>query len=161
MTGKTHMLGGAAAGVFASVYFQLPFEAALATTAISTLGSLVPDIDHKNSKISNAAKPVGTVISTLFGHRGLFHFWLFYLGFGIAGIIAFPQYIIYICALVMGIGTHLLLDAQNPMGIPLFYPFSKKRIRMLKIKTGSKAESLLTMGLGIAVFVGTYLWFVN
>jgi Predicted membrane-bound metal-dependent hydrolases len=161
MIGKTHMLGGAAAGVLASAYFQLPFETALATTAISTLGSLIPDIDHKNSKISNTAKPVGAVVNTIFGHRGLFHFWLFYLGLGVAGIIVYPQYITYICALVMGIGTHLLLDAQNPMGIPLFYPFSKKRIHMLKIKTGSKTESLLAMGLGATIFVGTYLWLMN
>ena len=52
MVGKTHMIIGAAAGLGTCVIAGI--TPTLAIIAASTLGALIPDIDHHNSKISTA-----------------------------------------------------------------------------------------------------------
>ena len=62
MNGKTHRAGGICFGVATAACLwgvpQTPTEIALATTLIasSSLGSLLPDIDHHNSTITNQLK---------------------------------------------------------------------------------------------------------
>ena len=62
--------------------------------------------------------------------------------------------------LFLGITSHLVLDSLNPGGIPVFFPFSKKRRHIAKIKTGSKAEFacrfglILVLGIAWALYLG-------
>lgn len=62
MNGKTHRAGGICFGIATAVCLwgvpQTPSEAALAVTLIagSSVGSLLPDIDHHNSTITNQLK---------------------------------------------------------------------------------------------------------
>lgn len=78
MNYKTHLAGGALAGVVFSglVVKDLGLMETIINTGVITgmslVGSLLPDIDKENTYISNRAKPVAKLAS-LTGHRGMFH----------------------------------------------------------------------------------------
>lgn len=158
MQGVTHMAGGAA---FAAVYtlvahpgLSIGQEAAI--IGIGALGGLIPDIDHPNSKISHKLKPVSAVVSLMFSHRGFFHTPILYLVLWEIWEMLCPgtEYLVYGRLLFLGIASHLVLDSLNSVGIPMLFPFSKKRRHIAKIKTGSKAELVcrfcLMVVLGVA-----------
>lgn len=151
MQGVTHMAGGAA---FAAVYtlaalpgLSVGQEAAI--IGIGAFSSLIPDIDHPNSKISHKLKPVSAIVSLMFSHRGFFHTPILYLVLWAFWEMFCPGtwYLIYGRMLFLGITSHLVLDSLNPGGIPVFFPFSKKRHHITKIKTGSKAKFACRFGL--------------
>lgn len=151
MQGVTHMAGGAA---FAAVYtlaalpgLSIGQEAAI--IGVGALGGLIPDIDHPNSKISHKLKPVSAIVSMMFSHRGFFHTPILYLVLWAFWEMLCPGagYLMYGRILFLGIASHLVLDSLNPGGIPVFFPFSKKRHHIAKIKTGSKAEFACRFGL--------------
>ncbi len=92
------------------------------------LGALLPDVDHKNSTI-NKWFPVTKWVPWFFEHRGFFHsvwpavalFVLFHLaGFTTAGV--------YITT---GYFAHLVSDGFTKMGVNLFWPVTKWRLRGL------------------------------
>ena len=144
MTGKTHLTAGSAAALtYLALLPQKPdFPIALGIFGAGVLGSLLPDIDHKNSKITHMAKPVGTLVSFLFGHRGLFHAPLFYLA--LLGLFwkfcPIPALMPIGYSLFIGIGSHLLMDMLTVQGIPLLFPLTKQKIHVIGIRTSGKAE---------------------
>lgn len=150
MIGRTHKVGGACAGVIAGALLLEPpytFDKILLTGVLvggSLLGSLMPDIDHKGSTIGHQMKLTSTVISNLFGHRGLTHapiihvlITIILLLFG-GTLTDFPKlmYVSFVIGLFIGGISHLLLDSMTVAGIPLLYPFSKKKYRIAKFTTG-------------------------
>lgn len=150
MQGKTHKIGGACAGAIAgSLLLQPPYSFdKIALTGIlvggAIIGSLMPDIDHKNSTIGHKFKLLSSVISNLFGHRGmthapLIHILITILLFFIGGTLTdFPRlcFISFVIGLFVGGLSHLILDAMTVAGIPALYPFSKKKYRIAKFTTG-------------------------
>ncbi len=121
----------------------------------SWLGSLLPDIDHPTSTMSKkfflASIPY-RILQFIFGkfkytkdfvgHRGITHSLLFlsipillmlfvfdnsWLDLGMVG-------------LSVGIFSHLFMDMLNPMGVPLFLPFAKKKFRLLPKKICIKTK---------------------
>ena len=74
-------------------------------------------------------------------HRGLMHT-LILPGFLFAAtyFIGEPTFKILVTGLTIGYITHLLADLLTVRGCPIFFPFSKKNIKFMNIKTGSKAE---------------------
>ena len=151
MQGVTHMAGGAA---FAAVYtlaalpgLSIGQEAAI--IGVGALGGLIPDIDHPNSKISHKLKPVSAIVSMMFSHRGFFHTPILYLVLWALWEMLCPGagYLMYGRILFLGIASHLVLGSLSPGGVPVFFPFSKKRRHIAKIKTGSKAEFACRFGL--------------
>ncbi|MCD7860760.1 MAG: metal-dependent hydrolase, partial [Oscillospiraceae bacterium] len=54
----------------------------------------------------------------------------------------FPRWTPCIVSFAVGAGTHVGLDALNPAGVPLFWPW-KKRVSLASIDTGRRAEALL------------------
>ena len=50
----------------------------------------------------------------------------------------------------LGILSHLLLDSFTIGGLPWFYPLSKKKFSLAKIKTNSRGEDMLC---GILTFI--------
>lgn len=74
-------------------------------------------------------------------HRGLMHT-LILPGFLFAAtyFISEPTFKILITGLTIGYITHLLADMLTVRGCPVLFPFSKKNIKFLNIKTGSKGE---------------------
>ncbi|HAS90930.1 MAG TPA: hypothetical protein DCS12_01285 [Clostridiales bacterium] len=159
MTGKTHVLGGIALGAIYSLNKNLGINETIAVTVISAAGSLLPDIDSSNSKFGRTIPFVSIPISKIFGHRGLFHWPIFYLILGALALNFYGQYSFYIYPTLIGIFSHLILDILNPLGIPLLSPGSKK-VNLLNIYTGSMSENVLAVIMVIAtitVIANNYL----
>lgn len=163
MTGKTHIYGGVTAGLLflqmsQDGYFGLdpPGCVAIGGSFLLTLvGSLTPDIDLRTSTIGKTLKPVSAVANKMFGHRTLFHGPILYLLLYFILMLNYPQAQMYGIAFLFGVTSHLLLDMLNKVGIPLFYPFSR-RFHIANIKTGGKGERiaaslLLIAGVALAI----------
>ena len=174
MLGKTHRVGGLCTGVImssilmnSSIVTDFSSERFILSSALvcgSVFGSLLPDIDHPDSTLGRKVKPLSLCIDKIFGHRGLFHSPLLYIV--LTGLLliftksfhGFSQYIYISFIFGIGAGTlnHLLLDALTVSGIPLLLPFSKKRFRLAKIKTGTKWELIVS---AICIFIMVlFLW---
>ena len=141
MMGKTHKLGGVCSGVIVSSFLlQQPYtveKLMICGTIIvgSTIGSLWPDIDQKNSTIGKQHKITSTIVSTFCKHRGITHapliyFLLFALLLPIAKSVPFfTTYIVSgLVGIFIGIMSHLFLDMITHDGIPLCFPFSRNSI---------------------------------
>ena len=59
------------------------------------------------------------------------------------GMITDKLLIVGVKGLFLGVLSHLLLDSFTIGGLPWFYPFSKKKFSLGKIKTNSKLEDIL------------------
>ena len=160
MTGKTHILGGVATSV---LLMAVGHDLSAVSASAAVFGSLLPDIDHFNSKISNknfATKMISAVTTTIFKHRGFLHTPLFILLTG-AVLFVFGQYycewlnllILPICA---GMLSHLCLDTLNPQGIMWAYPFSRRRMNLLNITTSSFMEDSVVILLFGIIFMGLF-----
>jgi len=90
------------------------------------LGALFPDIDHSQSTLGRIIP-----LSLFVRHRTVTHS---FLALGIA---------LYVNVWFgIGFATHLLLDALNPAGVPILYPY-EKRVGIGIIRTGSIRENIL------------------
>lgn len=169
MLGKTHKLGGICTGLMiSSSYLNGNFSAenltmAGAFTAGCLLGSLLPDIDHRGSTISNknqVTKGASWVIS-LFGHRGITHAPLVYLIFlfiiqllfhSMSNPISLYLWLIG-TGIAMGAFSHLILDFLTKGGIPLFFPFISKKFHLLPLKTGKCDPFIQVLLIIVTIFV--------
>ena len=112
------------------------------------IGSLLPDIDHANSKMGRKL-PIINRLLKLFGikHRGLTH--------SIVGVILIillahqihtsgwiGQAILW--GVVIGYISHLIADMMNPQGIPLFFP-NQNKFNLLNINTSSFGEHIFSI----------------
>jgi len=150
MRGTTHMAGGVAAVLACTLVTKQPLSSPLIllASAAGAAGSLLPDIDHPNSKITNKAKPVGVILSFIFSHRGLFHAPALYLLLLALWCVLAPEVLLFYGNMFfLGIFSHLTLDALNAGGIPVFFPFETKRRRLLNLRTGGFVEVFLRIGL--------------
>lgn len=85
---KTHIAGGLALGYIA--FSKVPMfnvdmtqsKTLIIITSGLVVGSLFPDIDHKNSYLSRKIKPLSFITSKLFKHREFTHSnsWNYYYG---------------------------------------------------------------------------------
>ena len=167
MTYKTHLIGGV---LFANILLPKICEATQVYDVSSALlvgglvyggmsiGSIAPDIDKQGSKIGNKFKLSSLVIEYACGHRYLFHspFLL-----GILTVVVLPLFLNiygYLLALgfLVGYLSHLVLDFFNGLGIPLFYPLSKKRYHIATIRTRSIGEVLFAFTLLVGTVYYTY-----
>lgn len=154
MLGKTHAAAGACAGIGIAIATATSPAVGAAIIGESWLGSLLPDIDHKNSKISKKLKLTGFIARLFAGHRTLFHNPLFYTAAYAALRYSRPDLTKFLVPLFVGIGTHLFLDALTPMGVPLL---PNLRLHLGNIRTGSGTEHaiyslLIAAGFGITAW---------
>lgn len=169
MTYGTHMLGGAVVGVVVLSITGVEQNVAPLILGSAIMGSLLPDIDHTQSKISrsNAGTSIlSSFVGLLTKHRGIIHTPLFMLILAIAAvsaIIAIPMQfkadaIQITLGILAGFFSHLLLDTLNPGGIMWLYPISKKHFHIAQIKTGKLGEVLVAgcMVLILALFFTQY-----
>ena len=148
MQGKTHMIGGALAAGLGVVCLSLESNAVLIPAMLlGAFGGIVPDIDHKNSKISHKTKPVSALITLFFSHRGFFHTPILYCALWLIWRFFTDKtsYMILGDFFFMGTFSHLILDLLNPLGISAFFPFWMKRIHLGHIRTGSIREMIVRM----------------
>ncbi len=131
---KTHL-----AFSFLLVMFTIPLfnpSNQILFLGIALISSMLPDIDHPESKLGRYFKP----LSFLFEHRGFFHsvFPLMIFGF----VLLTYTRRIYVIAFVVGYTSHLIGDLITRQGIMPFHPISKIRIRGF-LRTGTFLEFLI------------------
>ena len=151
---KTHIAGGLALGYI--LFSKVPMlnvditesKTLVIITSGLFLGSLFPDIDHKNSYLSRKLKPLSYVTSKIFKHREFTH--------SIVGTVL-VSYLLYVIlgktnidpiyssmfnqAFTIGIISHIILDMLTISGVVLFYPIIKKRVGVQMFNSKSKMES--------------------
>jgi inner membrane protein len=155
MTGKTHCICAGAAALAVTVLHDDPVTTSIAIVTAACIGGLLPDIDHKNSKISKEFKAVSLVARTMSSHRGLFHTPILWIALGALGYFMLPQYfMMWIAPALFGVASHLFLDMLNPTGVPLLWPVSSKKWHIATIKTGSKVEKILASACTAAIVIG-------
>ncbi|MDR1360003.1 MAG: metal-dependent hydrolase [Deltaproteobacteria bacterium] len=91
-------------------------------------------------------------------HRGFLHWFGLYLALLVLvqGLSLPPTTLLALDGLLLGACSHLLLDALNPSGIPLF-PFSRNpRLRLPLVSTGSLGEWCFLAGLLLLISLGGY-----
>ena len=156
MNNKTHKIGGICSGLIASTMLfsnNVGVEGVLSSALIvsgATIGSLAPDIDHPESKVGRKfiLKPISIFINKVFGHRTITHsvvisiFMTMILLFSTLLFSGIPNFIYsnLIIGFCVGWFSHLLLDLLTVKGIPVFYPFIKKKYSLLKFKTNRDEE---------------------
>lgn len=103
MTGKTHLSCGITTSLFIC--------GDIVSSILVSVGSILPDIDHKNSLLGKALPFMPKLIK----HRTWTHGMLFLV------LCYFIN--IYLC---IGCGIHLILDMMTKRGCQLFYPVNLK-----------------------------------
>ena len=140
----------------------------------SFLGSTFPDIDQRQSTSGKrfillsiffsfwafvARKLKLNNVERMMGHRGITHslvipIFCYCIYFLLNDSLHFYYSINYMVnGFFIGIATHLIIDMFNPGGIPVFAPFSYMRIRLAKIKTGSKEEKFFRFMITAALLI--------
>lgn len=165
MNGPTHIIGGVALAsatiCYTGLYFPQLAVVPLVQTGLFLFGSsssaILLDIDKKESTISRKHKFISFFLRLVLTHRGFTHSLLSYLIFSTAvliGLLWIPNGFGMALALglIIGYGSHLILDALNPLGIPLLYPINF-RLSILKIETGSIMEYLFVSLLLISIII--------
>lgn len=108
------------------------------------LGSVLPDIDERKSKIAKGSGLIGLVVGFFFKHRGFFHSLAFLVLIVLLVKLFFGPF--YAWGLFLGLAGHLLLDGISKKGINWFYPFYGEEMRGF-IKVGGWGELVLRAGL--------------
>lgn len=143
---KTHVVGGIAAGM--ALAAAVPVDP-LITLGAAAVGSVLPDICHSGSFIGKKAKPLARVISLLFGHRTITHSLLFLAAAAwLLNSVEIPDAAHY--GVLVGMASHLLLDAATKNGIKLFYPLRTTVRLPLTIRTGGAFEPVVLFALALA-----------
>ena len=174
MTGAAHRLGGVLTGVILAGHIGTDIMDSSILLAGAVFGSLLPDIDNMHSSISSRLPVVSALVSisqkiirllsclfpgklgknirSMAGHRGIIHSLLIPL------LLTLPLIMcgsgtgcLLILGSMTGILSHLLLDMFSG-GVPLFMPFSMKRIKIAGIRTGGLGEKAVMAGI-VAVII--------
>lgn len=131
-----------------SLPINIPLTSSIALTGL-ILGSVLPDIDESRSWIGRRAPIISSTIKVLFGHRSITHSGIM-LALLIAAMFHFSHE--FLVGLFLGATLHIIADFFSVGGIPLFYPFSKKRSQVGLYRTGSWSE--------VAIFIGGTSWII-
>ncbi|WP_280771363.1 metal-dependent hydrolase [Salipaludibacillus daqingensis] len=116
------------------------------------LGSVLPDLDESRSWIGRRIPILSTMISLVFGHRSITHSGIM-LALMTTAFLHFSHE--FLLGLFLGVALHIIADFFSVGGIPLFYPFSKKRSQVGLYRTGKWSEGLFFIS-GLA-FIMYYL----
>ncbi|MDP4549918.1 metal-dependent hydrolase [Alkalihalobacillus macyae] len=158
MEGKTHAIGGICLGIATQSYYitqSMDAPETIVYYGACLLGSLLPDICHPGSWTGRRARVLSKGISRFFGHRTITHSILFILLiYWLTSTFSFQYDELIQTGLLVGIVSHLLLDAMTVRGIQLFYPITIRVRFPMYMKTASKAEGIVSSILvGSAIFL--------
>lgn len=146
MTGKTHIMAGIAATT-AVAAMNNDYDATW-LIATGALGGIIPDICHSGSKIGRRFPVLSKVVNTIFGHRTFTHSLLF-LALMAFILTRFVDNTSIITGLLIGMATHLVLDASTKNGIKLLYPASITIRLPITTRTGGTVENIVLLVLTI------------
>lgn len=158
MKGKLHLALGTTAGLAGGYCLLSNPLAACSYLGACMIGSLFPDIDCPGSMISKYTFGLSTVINKMFGHRGFIHtplLLLFIHGFYWLRLNEHETVSFWLLTgFTIGFICHITQDIMTKGGIPLLYPFLKKRYSLTNFKSDHKIHNLFTIALMIgACFV--------
>jgi inner membrane protein len=144
MMAKSHVVVGVAAWIAAAPLLHLsPVNPIY--LALTTAGSLLPDIDHPNSWVGRRSRPISTAIAAALGHRGFTH-----SAVAVAGLVALLSYAGYrqgaVSALAVGYLSHLAADMLTPRGLKLAWPL-RGSWGLPLCRTGSPMETIIVIAL--------------
>ena len=149
----SHVVVGVAAWVWAAPHLGLP-QLDPATVALTTIGSLLPDIDHPSSWVGRRLPVISRPLAAMIGHRGVTHsvvavlVCLFFLRWeGFSRTVIDP--------LVIGYLSHLAADLLTSSGLRLAWP-SRKRQAIPLCRTGSFGETVIVAG--VAIWTGAAIF---
>ena len=140
----------------------LTSESIALAVVFATLGSLLPDLDARESKLSNVQiggitiiKPLARALNRRLGHRGVMHSMMALLI--VTLFVALPLSVFLDpfagIGLALGYLSHLLLDALTKSGVPLYWPDAGRVWLLpprLRVTTGSSAEDVIFLLLALA-----------
>lgn len=144
MIAKSHAIIGLASWIVVAPLLHLP---PLSPTglALAFVGSLLPDIDHPSSWVGRRSRPVSTLVSGLFGHRGITHSAVAVVALIV--VLTHGGYArVVTAALAVGYLSHLAADMLTPRGLRLAWPL-RKTWGFPVCNTGSPAEAIVVTGL--------------
>ncbi|WP_026695431.1 metal-dependent hydrolase [Peribacillus kribbensis] len=140
MEGKTHIVGGIAAGaLYLSTGGTIENDTMFFASCIA--GSLIPDICSPTSTIGRMIPLLDNLVSKAFGHRTITHSLLFL----VAAFLLFrytPWPAAFEFGIWLGMASHLFLDALTVRGIQFFWPFKIRVGLPLGIRTGGSFEKV-------------------
>lgn len=152
MTGKTHIAGGiAACAVIQQLVGLHGTETAMLMVA-GAGGALIPDICHAGSKVGRRLPLLARMIRLLFGHRTVTHSLLSLIMVGVLLFSLASDYPAIRDGILIGMMSHLTLDAATVRGIELLWPLRQKVRLPLYTKTGSLTEYILFILFVVAIF---------
>ncbi|MFC6037907.1 metal-dependent hydrolase [Paenisporosarcina macmurdoensis] len=151
MTGKTHIIGGLAASLaFAQVTSYDP----VLLVGAGVIGAVLPDICHGGSKIGRAFPVVSKVINKIFGHRSFTHSLLFLVLIAVF-MDSFVTNEAVIAGILVGMGSHLVLDMATKNGIKLLFPLTIRVRFPITTRTGGTVEHVVLTALSLlSVYFG-------
>lgn len=155
MLGRTHMAGGAVAGLLAAKALGYTGNTEVAMVGVAALAALLPDIDTPDSIIGHIIAPVSVLLNTVVGHRKLTHSLLAAVLAGAAASYIPGSSLPYVAAVMAGYLSHLLLDFLNPQGVPFFYPYPRRYCLPLTV-TGAVVDNLLGALLGLVLLFSLF-----
>lgn len=164
MTGKTHALCGTITMLAVTATnlsgFQLDEHVYLPAVGLLTVaaGSYMPDIDLHRSRMGQRHK----FLSKHLTHRGITHtlfipviLFIFMLVVAAMDIPVLPELVL---GFNMGWIVHIAADLCNRKGVPLFWPFYKKRVHIATFLTSSWQEYVfIILWLGVNVACAFFL----
>jgi len=137
MLGRTHMAFGLLCALIFLPIIQPRYE--MVFIGIVVLGSLLPDIDERRSKISRKIPLIATLLSFFVKHRGIFH--SLFMALPLSALIWwFSPTSGY--ALFIGYCSHLVTDGMTVQGVNFLHPVMTLRMKG-PLKTGSFIELIL------------------
>ena len=150
MIGRHHLIAGTVCGLCVGASTVLSksdpsYLLACGAVATTIIGSLVPDIDSRTSKLGSKMKITSFLANKLFGHRGFLHSPLFIvvmmclMGF-LFNKGEISEYSVLWQGLSFGMMNHLICDMMTKGGIPILYPFYRFKLSFTNMKSGSKWE---------------------
>jgi inner membrane protein len=155
MMKRSHALIGAAAGVAVA---HATAESLLAGGIVGGLAGLLPDIDHPHAAVGRLLPRWWHRLTP--GHRGPTHSLVWCLALAVAvhvangalnGAAAGP---LLALAVLAGSLSHVLADGLTVAGVPLWWPFRRRRtvfLGVLAFRTRSWPEVLVVVGVMVAV----------
>jgi inner membrane protein len=142
MRAPTHAVFGLVFPILAGTVLGLWLTPLLGACAIA--GSLLPDVDSPRALAGRLSPPLARALARRFGHRTVTHS---LLGWAVATIAALPLAALTpqaALAFSLGYLGHVLLDALNTPGVPLFYPSPVRAVlpasERLRLPLGARAE---------------------
>lgn len=170
MKGNNHLVAGVAVAgcMVASAWLdeQHQILPIIGMAGAAVLGSLFPDIDSRTSKLGSKMRITSWLASKVFGHRGFLHSPMFVALIFLLCHVLFKHYEITQYNLIYygfagGMLMHLMCDIVTRGGIPLLYPFNRKKFSIGTMASGHKYEIISLILILLLTGVITYLMLQN